>query len=1541
MEKRNLKLVVRIISILLAITVTVASLPMLVFAEELSGETVSPASEATGTTTYTYRDAVGTESYYPSFSHGATGQDTGIVNLTSGALTYVLPLISTTDNLIPYTVSLIYNSTMAGVPHDSRTTHNAYPESYMPYGFKLNICETLDFYGLINEYIYEDSDGTAHTFVYDNGLYRDTDGLQLTLEAVNAGTIRITDIDKTVKTFVEVYENKFVLEQISDRYGNSVLVQLDQGNNPGIIFIQPNGQNAIRMLVLLYTTDGKLKAIYNPYTLDAVVLRYSETTSGTIGSGASNYLRQVDYIKCAEGATSATISSFAQNASNNTNVLVCESIQYTYSSFGDISEIASLLTGKRISYEKNTDNKINKVVEYGGNNIGQSVEISYFDGYTELLSSGSDDALGNADDTVTRYVFDEHGRAKSVYSTSKDGTVVYGANTGEYEEQDNVKNNLKTSTVLGGHSANYLVNGDFEDSHYDAYDLIIDYWTMSGDVEKASELEFSGIGFYCAKFNPEIDTPASLSQVVVLPAGEYTLSFDYNCGAMEFVYGNVKIESTSESGFTHVDSFPRATTINNGRFGTYATTFTVPDYINGGDTVRVTLEFSKLAENTTVYESSILVNNVMLSLGNGAAPFNYISFGSFDSTSLETTWEDAWQNQFQVHDSETGFGYSASLPGGDTTSSIKQSIVELTSHTVGGPSADHDYILTGFAYVTGVEDASQIEILRLRAAVNYFTQTEGSYYTKDFYFDFLPGVSGWQFAGGSFSAGREEETTGADGNTTRVYDYVKSIDVYCEYKGPSGSSVYFDNLSLVVEDGANLTKYRYYEDGLVAIKQTVHYREFYEYNANGDLYRIGNNRGEMTEFTYDSDGRIVCSVDYTFVNRDNGSLTYPLEIACSENQSTDKYLEQRTPVTASVYEYNDYGQAMSVTTYNNLAIGDGTNEVEILAVFNDYEGNELRVVVTAQSDKLFTEYTYITTSGSHIFGAIETEKSEEVYSTRYFYDELDGKLLATVNTQKGTGTSYEYDSYDRLVTVLPLTYSSTTENYTASTSAEKVQYGYDTLHRLTSIQTQSTTYHLTYDGFGNDSVIGVGSSVLASYEYNDNNGKLKKVTYGNGHIEEYVYNTLEMLSEIWYTDSEGTSVKAFSYEYDSEGRLHKLTDERSGENTVYRYDDKGRFTGSSQYNDSDMEKDFSVRVTYDARNGRVLDYIYYLNYVNGGTPYAASQSLYYVYNDDGSLNYVDRGSWTDYFTFDDFDRVTVVHHKYGTGTALNYYERYEYRTYGDGCTDALVSKYTSTVNGTATVNNYTYDASGYIKTETKDGKTYTYTYDDLGQLIQVSFGNIYTYYNYDNAGNIINVKSFVKRPGGTGGEVTLAIPSSPVTIKTFGYTDSEWGDLLTSYNGNAITYDAIGNPLTYHDGTTFTWEGRRLISATKGGVTYTYTYNDEGLRTSKTVNGVTTEYYWDGGLLIAEKSPSEIVFYSYDSSGVPAGMRYCDLTAESPTWESYWFTRSLQGDVTAVYNTSGTKLVSYTYNAWGEISVTYSNGGASTGAVKNNLKYRG
>ena len=172
--------------------------------------------------------------------------------------------------------------------------------------------------------------------------------------------------------------------------------------------------------------------------------------------------------------------------------------------------------------------------------------------------------------------------------------------------------------------------------------------------------------------------------------------------------------------------------------------------------------------------------------------------------------------------------------------------------------------------------------------------------------------------------------------------------------------------------------------------------------------------------------------------------------------------------------------------------------------------------------------------------------------------------------------------------------------------------------------------------------------------------------------------------------------------------------------------------------------------------------------------------------------------------------------------------------------------------------------------------------------------------------------------------------------------------MLTSFRGQNITYDEIGNPLTYYNGVsyTFTWTGRQLTSAVKFGSTYTFTYNDEGIRTSKTqtdANGnvITTTYYLDGSLIIGEETNGNITIYLYDSEGAPIGMQYRGASYTAGVWDTYWFEKNLQGDIVAVYNEAGTKLISYKYDAWGRFSTTYSNGGNSTTAVKNPFKYRG
>ena len=120
-----------------------------------------------------------------------------------------------------------------------------------------------------------------------------------------------------------------------------------------------------------------------------------------------------------------------------------------------------------------------------------------------------------------------------------------------------------------------------------------------------------------------------------------------------------------------------------------------------------------------------------------------------------------------------------------------------------------------------------------------------------------------------------------------------------------------------------------------------------------------------------------------------------------------------------------------------------------------------------------------------------------------------------------------------------------------------------------------------------------------------------------------------------------------------------------------------------------------------------------------------------------------------------------------------------------------------------------------------------------------------------------------------------------------------------------------------------------------------FTYNDEGIRTSKTVDNVKHTYHLNGGQIIAEEWEDKLLVYLYDASDSPIGMMYRTESYAVDQWDVFWFEKNLQGDVVAVYNSSGLKLASYTYDAWGNHTVSYSNNGASTSVKYNPFRYRG
>ena len=217
----------------------------------------------------------------------------------------------------------------------------------------------------------------------------------------------------------------------------------------------------------------------------------------------------------------------------------------------------------------------------------------------------------------------------------------------------------------------------------------------------------------------------------------------------------------------------------------------------------------------------------------------------------------------------------------------------------------------------------------------------------------------------------------------------------------------------------------------------------------------------------------------------------------------------------------------------------------------------------------------------------------------------------------------------------------------------------------------------------------------------------------------------------------------------------------------------------------------------------------------------------------------------------------------------------------------------------------------------------SYEYDILGQLTRENnsyTGKTYTY-SYDANGNILSVSEYAYT-------LEAQIASEPTSTSTYTYGNASWKDQLTEYNGQQITYDEIGNPLSYL-GYTFNWENvRNLASITGNGLTATYTYNSDGIRTGKTVNGTEHKYMLEGTKIVFEFYADTVLVYFYDETGTPIGMAYrnADTVDENTThanqFDLYLFTKNLQGDIVGIYNENAECVASYVYDAWGNHTVT-------------------
>ena len=554
-------------------------------------------------------------------------------------------------------------------------------------------------------------------------------------------------------------------------------------------------------------------------------------------------------------------------------------------------------------------------------------------------------------------------------------------------------------------------------------------------------------------------------------------------------------------------------------------------------------------------------------------------------------------------------------------------------------------------------------------------------------------------------------------------------------------------------------------------------------------------------------------------------------------------------------------------------------------------------------------------------------------TTDYDYD-ASTNLLRQLTTPEEKDIRYDYNPYtDQLRRVfLDLDRDNT---YDSNETYNYYTYDDDRLSRITS---NGLSYYFDYDNFGYNTAVKVGNSstqaTLITNTYDTNTGLLSESDYGNGDEVSYVYDDLNRPIKVYYD-----GVLKFRYYYNGEGTLGRMVDIENDIDYYYMYDAAGR--------PGMVSRDNGIISWYqydDNLNNHLTNEYFYEQIGDTGTIFKSTyrsdedgRPVYAILEKDDETNYC-----YEITIRDQLSRTQEAEYKLGSSnTKFTYY--YDYESGGNGTDTNLIEEVR--YDGTSDVVNYTYDDNGNIATISDGTNTIQYYYDALNQLVRENNPFLGTsgqtvIYAYNRGGNMENKRIYAFTAG-------TATPTTQLDVIDYSYGSAFWGDKLTSYDGNSISHDNVGNVVS-HNGWAYTWKwGKRLATAgnTSAGISTSYKYDDKGIRTYKRVTdgGSTTTYNYNlmGDKITYEErtgSGACSMYYAYDNSSKLFGVYYDGAGTSNDGF--YFFKRNIQGDIIGILDRNGVEVVTYLYDTWGKlISTTGSK--ASTIGEDNPFRYRG
>lgn len=1451
--------------------------------------------------TITYRNQSGLESYMnyktQSFTDGAT-----YMNTYNGNLVGIFSIGATIGGKLPVILSLVYNTNDVILKQD---------------GFKLSLSQKIKSITLENnEYLeYEDEDGTIHYFykVEDENsqVYHDEDGLELTITKENNTSI-MTDKYGNKKTFVKNSDEYYYLTEIEDISENKIQIQLDANNKITKIIDANNAEINI-------TYSNNLTTITSPDSVTKISYLNNNITSIETRNGITNF---------------------------------------TYDNNNLISSIVDV-NGLKITYEycNELPYRVKKITQYGLNDtLGGYFSVDYgFESTTITDNKGRVDTL----------IFNGSGSLSSSNNMSSVENInnAYSI-TSQYGDYGTVPNKKLYDVIPIKYVKNYMGNSSFEtDAEYFTTDFPQGVSTsfstdcaVSGN--RSLKIVVYGIG---------IESKVESYGISVTPGKYYTFSGYFKSEQ------NIKVSLvgfTSSSGGETVVSTEEIASSD--EFLRHDVTFYVEeDYaprlwvrINFEDEGTIYIDDIQLEEGEVANNYNILENT---DFSNGFSDWD-VQISKIDYQNLDEVGNPSWTDVSAASVLEVVNINDNQNTALKINMNPLQSCSLKKTFPIRGKKGDV-YDISFWIKCDGIVgnvngDLQPTPISHVGNFVLIDFKPVGFDYGSCVWSssDFLPNGK-WQYFTHRYSA----ET-----------DFDEIMLIFSNFR--QANTMYITNLSFYKE--LNTNYYNYDDKGNVtSISDTTGRDIIFNYDKNNQLIGTTDPKGKHFNYEYDNvkTDRVLSAISAIGISNQvkydsfgNPILTRISKKGTSEldngqykirNKGTDTYLkaeyntvlvesdscsntiwnlekieeeeiieivdewEQTVTTETIVHKYFKIIYSMIPNYFINysnntiwLSMGNSNNLFVMNAV-----GNGSYHIKLKDEDK----YLRVNNGMLEITTLIDDDSSFEFYfevtdekfiENSATYSE-DGRFVESVTDSLFNKTMYETDPATGLVTAVTNANNQTT-NYTYNdkkqiTSVEQgnkiVNYSYNTNNLLSKISQGTKEYNFIYDDFLNVKKVMIGDNItLVTNDYEENNGNLLASTYGNEDVISYEYDEFDRIKTIHKMD------KDYYYRYDSNGNLAKIL----SNNVIATYDSSPReiklydHTIKYVYDDAKRineysDDNFKINYVYDINNN-VINKKYQLNTINN--------SIENAFNKDDMLTKSILDNQEINYQYDELGRLV------NKNINNNYNTNYDYVSLGKR-TSALVN---SIQNGNNKYS-YKYDKlNNIIHIYYNNELQKQYYYDDYNELIKEEdyITNEKIEYNYDNSGNLLT-KTTVNM-------ITDVI----IKTDTYQYSNSNWEDQLTSYNGNSITYDDIGNPLTIGNSIALTWINGRSLNTyedTTNNLNISYQYNINGIRTSKIVGEIETKYYLENSNIIYEQRGTDLIHYLYDGIGL-LGIKYNN--------NIYYYIKNLQGDIIGILDSSYNQVVSYEYDSWGKVlSVKDSQGNEITDSTNigliNPFRYRG